>query len=124
MYNLEHIYIARYQGNSNPIALNYNQRGELSIQLPQGPQSDSFRLYLFVNIIDDSLGVAVYNISTPVQVMPNQNLTSSLINDVLANNPSSPILRNLQSGNLNVMAKTVIGVASLFNSEDELRNSV
>ena len=77
-----------------------------------------------MNIIDDSLGVAVFNISTPVQVMPNQNLTSSLINEVLANNPSSPILRNLQSGNLNVMAKTVIGVGSLFNSEDELRNSV
>lgn len=99
----------------------------MSIQLPQGPQSDSYKLYLFVNIIDDSLGVTVYNISTPVQVNQNQNLASSLLNDVLTNNPFSSFLNNLQSGNLYVMAKTIIGIACVFNIEgkqDAISNNV
>ena len=103
--------------------MNYNNQGALSIQLPQGPQSDSYRLYLFVNIIDDSLGVTVYNITTPVQVNPNQNLADNLLSDILTNSPTSPFLNNLQSGNLNVVAKTIIGIASVFNIEAQQQDT-
>jgi hypothetical protein len=112
--------LATYKGNLNPIALNYNSQGTLSIQLPQGPETDSYKIYLYVNVIDDSLGITVFNITNPIQVMPNQNLADNLLADFLSNDPSSPFLSNLQSGNLNTISKTIIGIATVFNIENSV----
>jgi hypothetical protein len=116
-HQIPFLFSATYKGNQNPIALNFNSNGVLSIQLPQGPDTDSYNIYLFVNVIDDSLGTTVYNLPNPVQVKPNENLANELLGDILSNDPRSPFLSNLQSGNLNTIAKTIIGIASVFNIE-------
>lgn len=108
-------YEATYSGNYNPIALNYNKKGDLFIKLPQGPAYDSYKLYLFVNIIDDTYGTIVYNITQPVTVMPNDNLANSLAASISTNDPNSPFLQALNSGNLNLVAKNVIALSSVFN---------
>jgi len=95
--------------------LNYNKNGDLYIQLPQGPDYDAYKLYLFVNIIDDTYGVAVYNITQPVTVMPNDNLANNLAASIATNDPNSPFLQDLNSGNLNLVAKNVIALTSVFN---------
>jgi hypothetical protein len=70
---------------------------------------------LFVNIIDDTYGVTVYNITTPVIVLPNFNLANSLTASITTNDPNSPFLQDLNSGNLNRVAKNVIALSSVFN---------
>ena len=85
------------------------------VKLPQGPAYDSYKLYLFVNIIDDTYGVTVFNITRPVIVMPNFNLADSLTSSITTNDPNSPFLRDLNSGNLNLVAKNVIALSSVFN---------
>ena len=95
--------------------MNYNSNGDLYIQLPQGPDYDAFKLYLFVNIIDDTYGVTVYNITQPVTVMPNDNLANNLAASIASNDPNSPFLQDLNSGNLNLVAKNVIALSSVFN---------
>ena len=95
--------------------MNYNKNGDLYIQLPQGPDYDAYKLYLFVNIIDDTYGVAVYNITQPVTVMPNDNLANNLAASIATNDPNSPFLQDLNSGNLNLVAKNVIALTSVFN---------
>ena len=108
-------FFATYSGNENPIALNYNSNGDLYIQLPQGPDYDSYKLYLFVNIIDDTYGVTVYNIVKPVTVMPNVNLANNLAASIASNDPDSSFLQNINSRNLNLVAKNVIALTSVFN---------
>ena len=110
-------------GNLNPIALNYNSNGNLNIQLPQGPAYDSYKLYLFVNIIDDTYGVTVYNLTQPVIVMPNNNLTNSLAASIATNDPNSTFLLDLNSGNLNIVAKNVIALTSDFNIQSLSQSS-
>jgi hypothetical protein len=95
--------------------LNYNKKGDLFIQLPQGPEYDSYKLYLFVNIIDDTYGTIVYNITQPVTVMPNDNLANDLAASISTNDPNSAFLRDLNSGNLNLVAKNVIALSFVFN---------
>ena len=104
-----------YSGNENPIALNYNSDGNLWIQLPQGPDYDGNKLYLFVNIIDDTYGSTVFNIQQPVVVTPNNNLADQLAATITSNDPNSPFLQDINSGNVNLVAKNVIALTSVFN---------
>ena len=95
--------------------MNYNTNGVLWIQLPQGPDSDGNKIYLFVNVIDDTYGVTVYNLPQPVVVTPNNNLADQLASLITTNDPNSPFLQDLNSGNVNLVAKNVIALTSVFN---------
>jgi hypothetical protein len=70
-----------------------------------------------VKIIDDTSGTVVYNIPTPVTVTPNNPLANSLADSITNNDPYSPILLQLNSGNLNLIAKNVIALTTVFNKQ-------
>ena len=91
------------------MSLNFNALGIASLKLPQGPQADSYRVYLRVNIIDDTNGVTLFTIPNPVTVSPNTNLTSSLEN--------GPLLTELNSGNLNLVARNAIALSDGLNMQ-------
>jgi hypothetical protein len=114
---------AKYSGNPNPIALNYNSNGVITLQLPQGPDTDSFFIYLFVNVIDDTDGTTVYFFPTPVTVKPNDALASSLANSIASNDANSPLVLELNSGNLNLVSKNVIALATVFNMQSSSNNA-
>ncbi len=123
IFNWFFLFKVTYSSNQNPIVINYNSVGIASIQLPQGPESDSYKIYLFVNIIDDSTGTTVYLISTPVVVTPNDQLTDDLTTMLATNDPSSQINLELNSGNLNLVAKNVIALTSVFNIQSRSNSS-
>ena len=104
-----------YIGNPNPIALNYNSNGVLTVQLPQGPDLDLNRIYIFVNVIDDTYGTTIFNISTPVTVSPDNQLATNLANSISTNDPTCSTLVALNSGNLDLVTKNVIGLTTVFN---------
>ena len=87
------------------------------IILPQGPSSDEYKLYLFVNIIDDTNGITVYNIRQPVVVLPNDNLVTSLIDAISSDDQTNQFLMELNSGNLNLVTKNIIALSSVFNTQ-------
>jgi len=102
--------------------LNYNSNGYLTIQLPQGPQSDSYFVYLSVNIIDDFNGKTTSQLPMPVQVLPNNN-DSNIFEAILTNNGESlntETMIELNSGNLNLISKNVISLSNALNSQDVL----
>ena len=103
--------------------MNYNSLGQISLQLPQGPSADSFKIYLFVNVIDDTYGVTVYNITSPVTVTPNDALADSLAVSISSGDASSQALVALNSGNLNLVAKNVIALSTAFNIQSTATSS-
>jgi hypothetical protein len=92
----------------------------ISVQLPQGPDYDFYKIYLLVNIIDDSGGITVYKFAEPVYVYPNKEATDRIINEILENNPRSLIVTNLNSGNL----KTVTNFVSILSTQINMQNIV
>ena len=106
------------------MALSFNSNGELDTQLPQGPSNDAYKIYLSVNIIDDTDGASFYNISSPIIVLPNDMLFDDL------SNPNSKLSVGLNSGNLNIVAKNVISLTTVFNMQSsndtssELKNQM
>ena len=112
----------------NPIAFSYNSIGELEIELPQGAKSDSYKLYLFVNIIDDLGGTLVYNLNMPVIVESNELLKQSLSSEMLSTNPSTDIsissdfLQQLNSGDVKTVSKNVINMANELNLDSKNQN--
>jgi hypothetical protein len=105
----------------NPIAFSYNTNGRLEIELPQGAKSDSYKLYLFINIVDDLGGTLVFNIKNPVIVESNDDLKLSLATEILGSNQytdistSSDFVQQLNSGDVKSVSKNVINMATAFN---------
>jgi len=97
----------------------------LSVQLPQGPSTDSYNIYLLVNIIDDTDGSTLYYLPNPVTVQPDNSLANNLANSITSNNGDNQLLLNLNSGNLNIVAKNVIAITTILNfqSSDSDENS-
>jgi len=95
------------------MSISYNSLGVGNLQLPQGPQSDSYQIYLSVNIFDDTNGVTTFSLPSPVVVLPNTNLLSD---------PSSNVqlMTELNSGNVNLVARNVIAIATGFNMQFNL----
>ena len=85
------------------------------MQLPQGPDFDSYKIYLSVYVIDDTGGVTIYSLPNTVIVMPNLNVASDLTASISSNDPNSPTLLELNSGNVNLVSKNVIGLTTVFN---------
>ena len=110
----------------NLISLSSNTNGQINFQLPQGPQSDTYKIYLAVNVKDNSNGVTTYNISTPVNVLSNdtsvQSLTDSILN-LNGNGSNSQILNSLNSGDTNLVTSNVLALTSLINAQSTSDNS-
>lgn len=72
---------------------------------------------IYVRVIDDTGGVYVYNIPTPLIVEPDTALANSLINDLLTANTSSKLNVNLFAGNVQKTSQTVSFLVSALNSQ-------
>ena len=90
--------------------MNYNSVGIGNLQLPQGPQSDSYFIYLSVNIIDDTNGVTNFVLSNPVVVLPNTNLLS----DASSNRQ---LMTELNSGNVDLVSRNALAIAMGLNMQ-------
>ena len=77
-------------------------------------------MYLYINIIDDTDGITVYNLTTPVIVTPSINIISRLSISLMANDWHVQFLLELSSGNLNLVGKNVIALATEFNIQSRL----
>ena len=84
-----------------------------NLKLPQGPSTDSYFIYLSVNIIDDTNGVTTYTLTNPVVVLPNSNLVLELKNS--SNN--TLLIAELNSGNLNLVACNSLAISTSLNME-------
>jgi hypothetical protein len=97
------------------LALSYNSDGILAVRLPQGPDYDSYRLYIYVNIIDESHGFTTYHITKPVQVYPNNALADNLLKTALTNDPRNPAVVSLNTGNIKTVANFVTTLTTQIN---------
>ena len=106
------------------IRLGYSSNGELYVQLPQGAQSDSNKLHLYVKIIDNLGGVRVFNLDTAVVVTQNKDLVTSIANEVLNYNPSadlstlSQFTQDIYSSDTKLAAKSISLLATTLNGDN------
>lgn len=84
--------------------------------MPLGPDYDSFKLYVFVNIIDDSNGVTTFQIQSPIQVFPETKLLNSYIDEMISSTQSSSsLVTKLQQGSINFVSSLIISLSSSLN---------
>ena len=101
---------------SNAQSLGFNSIGQLITQLPQGPASDSYKLYLYVNIIDDTQGITVYNLATAITCMPNTTQTMAISQAILDQDMSHSFMDDINSGELSRVSQNAQILASQLNS--------
>jgi hypothetical protein len=89
----------------------------IQTKLPQGPEYSGFNMAMYLRIIDDTNGVTTYQIGNQVTVHPDNNDTSTLLNDILNSNTGSTFTKDLFSGDLKKNAQTISTLSSLINSK-------
>jgi hypothetical protein len=102
-------------GNLNPILLNNTSSGVSSFQLPNGPKDDSYKMQIYVEIIDDSDGLTQFRIQNNIIVQPNDQLINNLSNDLL-NSTSSSLINNLKNGDLQSTTSFISSFTSMLDS--------
>lgn len=107
--------------DSNPIALNFNSEGSITMQLPPGPSNDDNRLYLFVQVFDDSDSYTKYELANPVVVKIDQALVEEAMNGIL-NDPAN-FKDNLLSLDADAAANTLIIFSHILNEQARSNDS-
>ena len=74
---------ASYNGSFSPIDLGNSMNGSFLTQLPAGPAAFQNNIFLSVHVFDDSGGVTVFPIATPVQVFADQTVIETFMDNVL-----------------------------------------
>ena len=100
-------------GNSNPASIAVNSDGKANVKLPAGPQHDSYRINLFVQIYDDSNAITVYHIATQVTVTVDTQVASNLASDLTSG--SSAVLAQIQNADMNVAINTMLTISSVVS---------
>ena len=95
--------------------MSFNENGYVRVQLPAGPQDDSYKIYLFVRIIDDLGGVTEYKLGSPIVVEPDFVFVTSYLNDMLDNKNTKTFIKQLFTGNLQQTTQNIISYASNLN---------
>ena len=116
LFNFVDVKPVTYLGCPSPIAVSYDSQGRMAMQLPQGPPYDSYKVNLFVQIVDDGDGVTVFNITDPVYVHPNSELTNMMMDDILYN-PVSSFLNILKTGTLQGVSQQLASFTSMLNMQ-------
>lgn len=114
---LRYEYFAKHSDGSSPTALSFNQNGLLVTQLPPGSKLDGYKLYIFVQIIDDSDAITIYEIEKPVVVQVRHDVLSQLSNQ-LANDPeNSEFFKQIKYGNLQQASTNMISMSMLLKEQ-------
>ena len=73
-------------------------------------------MYIFVQVIDDSDAITIFEIAEPVVVEVKPGFVNQ-ISEQLINDPKNcDILKEIQNGDLQIMSKNIISMTSLLNS--------
>ena len=114
---------ATFKGNLNPILLGENSNGTSKFQLPNGPIDDSYKISLFVYIIDNSNEFSKFSIPTQIIVQPNVALIDSLATKLLGAN-SNDYLNELKNASVQYTTTLITSLTSALDNQVAEANKV
>ncbi|CAF0876239.1 unnamed protein product, partial [Brachionus calyciflorus] len=110
-------YYATFNGVEQPISLGYDAIGKASYELPLGPAFDNYKMYLYVEIIDNDDGSTIYYLNDSIVVKENTELLAGLMDSVTNFDPSSETNTKLFSGKPQVVLQVVNSITSMLNNQ-------
>ena len=98
------------------VGLGFNSNGILLTQLPLGSIYDSYKLSIYVQILDNDNGIAYYTIPTQVTVDADVAATQSIFAAITGSNTNSPVLTSLYSGSSQASIQNILSLSSVLNT--------
>lgn len=102
-----------------------------TFKLPHGPKEENYEIHLYVQITDDSDGYFEYHISTPVIVLPNDELIQKFTAAFLEDNSNSTsnsstkneFLEELRNSDVSTVTTFIMSYTTIINSQFSLGTS-
>ena len=89
----------------------------MAYELPLGPAFDKYKMYLYVEVIDNDDGSTRFEINTPVTVRENTELLADLMSSITNFDPTSETNVKLFSGKPQVVLQVVNSITSMLNNQ-------
>ena len=89
-----------------------------------GLESDSYKIKLFVQIIDDSNAISIYYIAEEIKVVPLPSFVDGIMSDLISGKENSDFIRQLKSNDLQIVSRNIIAFTSLLNKLSSSNDSI
>lgn len=99
------------------MSLGYDSVGQIEFELPLGPAFDEYKMYLYVEVIDNDDGSTRFSLETAVVVEENTDLMDGLMNSITSADPTSEANLKLFSGKPQVVLQVVNSITSVLNNQ-------
>jgi hypothetical protein len=107
--------------NENVYSLTYDTAGTVGFKLPVGLSTDSYKLYLYVKIIDDLNTITIFNIPTSVTVTVDDAYATSMATDLTSGNSSTlALLQSASPASVAAQAQAIASTLSQSNSTSQV----
>lgn len=78
---------------------------------------------IFVQVIDDSDAITVFEVPGELVVEPKEGITEEYTNELLNGLKNSVFVKDLFSGDLQLAAKNIISFVSIINAQDQVSSN-
>lgn len=96
--------------------LDKNNYGLSKFQLPSGPKDDSYKITLYVDIIDDSDGIMTFELVTKCIVKPNQQIINNYVNNLLSDTNKQELKNQLQTNGIKQTVSFITSLTSILEN--------
>lgn len=107
-------FYATFNGSTNPISLGNSSLGSLITTLPSGSSNNSYNVYLYVLIYDDTNGYYQYTLPISVISQPNNAFITTLTTQLLTD---KTLINNLKSASVQSTTSFVNSFATIIDNQ-------
>lgn len=93
-----------------------NTLGSVTFQLPHGPEEDNYKIFVYVDVYDDSDGITRFDIPNQVVVEPNEDKINQLIENFLAPN-NSEFIDTFKNASVQTTSTFILSLTAMINNQ-------
>ena len=119
---VKYVFFASMIGTPIDACIGYTSDGVFVTQLPQGSDTNEYKMNIYVQIIDNDNGVTIFNFENQIKSEPNMTQIAGIF-DALTGVSNSALLVEMFGGSPQQVTKNVLSLSAALNTQSKIANT-
>ena len=116
---VKYVFFASMIGTPIDACIGYTSDGTFVTQLPQGSDTNEYKMNIYVQIIDNDNGVTRFNFENQIKSEPNMTQIAGIF-DGLAGGADSALIIEMFGGSPQQVTKNVLSLSAALNTQSKI----